>query len=34
MVLCAIESSLMLGATVLFGLAVGFFVEEVATRLG
>lgn len=32
--LCAIASTMLLGGTVMFGLAAGFFVEEVATRLG
>lgn len=32
--LCALESGMLLGGTVMLGLAVGFFVEEVATRLG
>lgn len=32
--LCALESGMLLGGTVMLGLAAGFFVEEVATCLG
>jgi hypothetical protein len=32
--LCALESGMLLSGTIMFGLAVGFFVEEVSTRMG
>lgn len=32
--LCAFESTMMFASVVLFGLSVGFFVEELATHMG